>query len=69
MLKLEKVQSNQNVTAPPANGAARPSLMGLTQVKQHRKSDGAFWRNVLGNCSLLPAEKQCQCLRGLLAEK
>ncbi|RMC04826.1 hypothetical protein DUI87_17999 [Hirundo rustica rustica] len=32
MLKLEIVQSNQNVTALPANGAARPNSTGLTQV-------------------------------------
>ena len=43
MLKLEKALSNQNVPALPANGAARPNSMGLTQVKQPRKSDGALY--------------------------
>lgn len=43
MLKLEKTLSSQNVPAPPANGSARPSSMGLTQVKQPRESDGALY--------------------------
>lgn len=42
MLKLGEALSNQNVPALPANGAARSNSMGLTQVKQPRKSNGAL---------------------------
>lgn len=42
MLKLGKALSNQNVPALPSNGAARANSMGLSQVKQPRKSAGAL---------------------------